>query len=471
MKYQMTGNSRMVFAALLAVCLVFGMVQIGFAARHDFNGETVTFFIMEDGFNRLGGGDSYYEQGPNRAWLEEVEEMFNVNIEFNSANRRNFRQEVMTGMIAGDPPGDIFWTRQDFMLWLANQDVLYPLDGIVNDEYYQRIPELYRNKDFYEFLGTPIAFSSNDIWTREGLPFTTPAGIAWNKDLFDELNLPDLFELQESGNWTYDALIDIAMQATRDTTGDGELDQWGVAGYRNGLHWHQLLMAMVSNDATWVRIDEDGKGTVTITEPAFIDALQLWQDLVNVHGAVPRSGLGVDGGKPNHGRDVWNEGNLAMIFGDMNALADAKSNDTIQDWGWVYYPKGPNAEDYVAYAHLFHVASLGHHVENPEALVELASALFRSADPYMLHPKEEYLERGLDQLAREGYVNDRDSLETFRKMYSNMQALPFFREFFVLQDGIADAASGIRDGELFAPAAMAALQPAIQTALDEYLGQ
>ncbi len=454
MKYQTTGNGKMVASALLAVCLIFGMVQIGLAASHyDFNGETVTFFTM-------GSVESYYEEGPNRAWLQEVEDMFNVKIAFASAPRNRYIPEVMTAMIAGEPPGDIFWVRHDFTLRLAAQGVLYPLDGIINDEYYQRIPEVYQNKEFYELLGTPYAFSSNDRWTREGVPFNTPTGIAWNKEIFTELDLPDLYELQESGDWTYEALIDIAIQATRDTTGDGDIDQWGIAGYSGGIHWHQLLMTMVSNDANWVRII-DGKATVSITDPEFIDALQLWQDLVNVHGVVPSM----------EGRTVFGEGRLAMLFGDMAALQTAQNSDLVQDWGWVYFPKGPNAKDYVAYAHMFHVASLGHHVENPEALVELASALFRSSDPYMLHPKDEFLDRGLEKLALDGHITDRESMETFRRMYRSMGTLPFFREFFVLQDGIGEAVLGIRNGTVFPAAAMAELQPAMQAALDEYLGQ
>ena len=366
-------------------------------------------------------------------------------------------------MIAGDPPGDVFWVRQDFTLRLANQGVLYPLDGIINDEYYQRIPEIYRNPVFYELLGTPYGFSSNDRWTWEGVPFNTPSGIVWNKDIFAELGLPDLFELQEAGNWTYEALTDIAIEATRDRTGDGEIDLWGISGLSRGIHWHQLAATMVSNDATWVRIDEDGRATVNVTDPEFLDALQLWQDLAVVHNVLP-----IHIGRP---RLEWAEGNVAMMVSDMTGLALARDSEVVQDWGWVYYPKGPNAEDYVAVTHMFHVASLALGVENPEALVELGSALFRSMEEYMDYPMDEYLERSLEQLARDGFIADRESYETFRRMYSDMNALPFYRDFFVLQDGVQEAIRGIRDGEVFPAAAMAELQPALQASLDEYLGQ
>ena len=107
-------------------------------------------------------------------------------------------------------------------------------------------------------------------------------------------------------------------------------------------------MIMISNDATWVRVDEDGKATVSITDPEFLDALQLWQDLKSVHGVTSDMG----------GRELFQAGNLAMLFGDMNALSRALNSDVVQDWVWVYFPKGPNAEDYVAYAHIFYLASL-----------------------------------------------------------------------------------------------------------------
>ena len=452
MKCQMTGNSRMCVVALLAICLVLCMVQIGLATHYDFNGETVRVYTM--------GRGAFFSEGPNYAWLQEVEEMFNVKIEFNSTGAGNFISSVVTGMIAGDPPGDIFWTRHGITMQLAQQGMLQPLHGIINDEYYQRIPEIYRNRHFYEQVGTPYAFSSNDDFAHQGIPFHNPVGIAWNKDMFAELGLPDLYELQESGDWTYQALIDIAIQATQDTTGDGEIDQWGVAGYSGGIHWHQLLSTVASNNVDWV-VMKDGKYTVNVTDPAFLDALQLWQDLRILHNAS---------GSIN-GRALFAEGSLAMLVSCMAGLTTARNSGMEQEWGWVYYPKGPNAEDYAAFVHMFHVASLPLGVENPEALVELASALFRSMDPYMAQPLDEYLESGLDKLALDGFITDRESYETFRRMYSDMRLLPFFRDFFVHQDGVQEAVTGIRDGEVFALPAFAALQPALQAALDEYLGQ
>ncbi len=458
MKYQMTGNSKMVVGALLAVCLVFGMVQIGLAARHDFNGETVTFFTVVD--HDIPPMAEYFAEGPNLVWLQEVEEMFNVKIEFNSTFRGQFIPEVVAGMIAGDPPGDIFWTRLGFTKMLAAQGMIEPLYGIIDDEYYQRIPSVYRNKDFYELVGTPYAFSSNDNPQRDGVLFNNPQGVVWNKQIFEELDLPNLYELQESGDWTYEALIDIASQAQRDTTGDGEIDLWGVGGMSRGIHWHQLAATMVSNDATWVRIDEDGRATVNVTDPAFLDALQLWQDLKMIHNATGPVGRGTFAG-----------GNMAMMVSDMTGLMLTRDNEAVQDWGWVFYPKGPNAEDYVAVTHMFYVGSLALGAKNPEALVELASALWRSTEEYMDFPMDDFVERGLDLLARDGFIADRESYETFRRMYNNMNAMPFFRDFFVNQPGAEQAFRDIRDGLVYPATAMAELQPALQAALDEYLGQ
>jgi len=55
----------------------------------------------------------------------------------------------------------------------------------------------------------------------------------YNKRIWNELGLPDPYELVESGEWTFDKFVDYAKRALSDMDGDGlvtsEADRWGVS--------------------------------------------------------------------------------------------------------------------------------------------------------------------------------------------------------------------------------------------------
>jgi ABC-type glycerol-3-phosphate transport system substrate-binding protein len=59
--------------------------------------------------------------------------------------------------------------------------------------------------------------------------FAEPFGIYYNKTLLKQLGQADPW-VAVKGDWTWDQLMNLAKLATRDTDGDGKVDQWGI-------HW------------------------------------------------------------------------------------------------------------------------------------------------------------------------------------------------------------------------------------------
>lgn len=61
--------------------------------------------------------------------------------------------------------------------------------------------------------------------------------IYFQKALWNELNLPDPYELVRSGEWTWDRLLEFAIIAQQDLTGDGvvdsPMDRWGIVSNRD----------------------------------------------------------------------------------------------------------------------------------------------------------------------------------------------------------------------------------------------
>lgn len=443
-------KSLSVFVLLLVAFSSSGIAANGF----DLGGRTVTFFSP----NSI---HEPFEEGPGYGWLQTVEETFNCKIEFvQSSGRDDFVDKVILGGIAGDPPGDIFFSWDEQMVPLARQGFILPLNDYLDDAYYQRLTHIHRDTlSLYGSIGeVQYGFSSNDTYQPERDVWSINA-IAYNKELLAEAGLPDPYELQVAGEWTYDAFLDIAINATRDTTGDGEIDQWGFGFYKfDGF--------VSSNNAAWTRTI-DGREVVAVTEPEFIEAWQLWYDVIHVHNAsAPGDGTEV------RGRYV--EGNVAMIFGDQHSLSISTGQDSRFpgqqiDVGWVFFPKGPNAEDYSAMVDFIHLFSLPATSDEPEAMIELASMLFRTTQEYLSVPLDQYEAYLLDSFALV-YDVGRDALESHRTMLQNWLPTPYFRAVLANSGAWGTGSSIVRRGANPLQA-WSEIAPALQAALDEFLGQ
>ena len=100
---------------------------------------------------------------------------------------------------------------------------------------------------------------------------------AYNKDLFDKEGIP---YPDPENPYTYDEFVEVCKQFTKDTDGDGEIDQWGC-GMANQFMIQQYIW---SNGATFL---SDDYKTVTIDTPEFKEAFQKFIDLTLVHQVTP----------------------------------------------------------------------------------------------------------------------------------------------------------------------------------------
>ena len=133
----------------------------------------------------------------------------------------------------------------------------------------------------------------------------SPLGVYYNKKIFDQNNVP-----YPTDGWTWDDLLQTAQALTKDTTGDGKTDVWGI----------QLPATWTSGFEYWVAaaggklISDDGKQFVGYMDsPETQAALQFYADLYNKYKvAPPPADLGMFGG----GNTEFDQGKAAMrIFG------------------------------------------------------------------------------------------------------------------------------------------------------------
>jgi multiple sugar transport system substrate-binding protein len=104
-------------------------------------------------------------------------------------------------------------------------------------------------------------------------PFT----LGYNKTMFDKAGIP----LPDPDKpYTFEEFLEVCKKLTKDLNGDGKVDQWGT-----GLNVNWSLQPFVwSNGADW--LDKSHK-KVTVNDPNFIESLQFFADLQNVHKVTP----------------------------------------------------------------------------------------------------------------------------------------------------------------------------------------
>src|SRR2546428_615208 len=123
-----------------------------------------------------------------------------------------YRARILASLAAGSPP-DVFRLDQDDVPALASRRVVLDLTP-----YLDRV-----GVDLDCFNPTALG-----IFTRGDAMLALPTGytpivVAYNKDLFDRAGIA-----YPGDAWTWDDFKRIAHRLTRDTDGDGRIDQWGA---------------------------------------------------------------------------------------------------------------------------------------------------------------------------------------------------------------------------------------------------
>ena len=176
----------------------------------------------------------------------------------------------------------------------------------------------------------------------------------WNKTMFKNKGLPDLYELQRKGEWTFDKLLECATALTEDTDGDKIPNVYGITGLQ-----FMREQAIFSNGGSLVDVDKNtGKPTFKLNSPNVIEALQWLTDLRFKHNVVDEPEASTWDYYPYS----FKKGISAMCVTEV--YLQERFKDMKDDYGIVMFPKGPKG-DYTSYGGMFGVCVMP--ANNPKA--------------------------------------------------------------------------------------------------------
>ncbi len=179
--------------------------------------------------------------------------------------------------IAGRKIPDVFFYNPAQVKAYVNSGVLLDITEQVEGSEEIKLDDIWESGvDKYRYDGETLGEGA--IY---GLPKDLgPFALGYNKTMFEEAGIP----LPDKDKpYTWEEFISVAQKLTKDTNGDGKMDQYGT-----GFNVNWALQAFVwSNGADWI---DESKTKVTIDDPKFIEALQWFADHQNKYKITPSIG-------------------------------------------------------------------------------------------------------------------------------------------------------------------------------------
>jgi multiple sugar transport system substrate-binding protein len=245
---------------------------------------------------RVATGDSGNGLTPHQQIIKEFEAQNpGITVQLESVEGRDYYGHLLTDIALGNA-ADIIQVGDDALPKFKDQNAFLPLG-----------PYLTGSDPLDTSIYLPGLIKPGQ-WNGEQylLPKDySPLAIYYNKKIFDEYGVP-----YPKDGWTWTDFLATAQALTKDTTGDGQTDLWGVqlpASWTTGFEYWVLA-------AGGTLISPDGKTFVGYMDsPQAIEATQFYADLYNKYQVAP---LPLDLNAFGGGNTEFENGQAAMrLFG------------------------------------------------------------------------------------------------------------------------------------------------------------
>lgn len=379
---------KAIFALLLTLCLVFGVVGCGATETTSevwVDGEdTVEVIEGQDGYykdgegntvsgNNQGGtdgasgnnsGSTGNKKGLGGAkvvigtWggspvpaatspqyatytkkIKDIEKKYNCKIDYKVVeNAVQYKSAFTSAAMSGIKYADIVHLGSG---WVFPQHLrngfMHPLDNYVdvNDIGWDPNPmkQSVVNGKHY------VLFTANN--------FNGVAGICYNKAVFKKFGIKDPSTYVASNNWTTETFLELAKKCTG--TKDG-VQYYGFGTSKSGVaYWGRVFGG---KDVQYT----NGK-YVYNPDKKFVNGIQFAHDLVNKHKVATYTDMA--------------SGRVAMASGDTWSGPDLAASIGEENIGWTYSPKGPGEKDYLCEYSSSECWGIPSAAKNPEILSQI----------------------------------------------------------------------------------------------------
>ncbi len=421
---------RVCVSVVFVVCLCLTLFGVASAQSYNLGGKTVSFLLH-------GGLVTVFDSPEMLDKRLQVEKDFNCKIEVLEIQWDQYVNTVTRRLMSGESAYDVIsHIGSGDIVTMMTQGALMPLDNVLPEVYRNNVPSL--SKDLMESLrykGNLYAFVTGSSSAIDMMEY-----VAYNKEMFESMALPDPYELYLNDEWTWDTFTDIAKKLTVDIDNDGAIDQWGFDVF-------PTISVVLSNDGRYVR-SIDGKMTFTADEKNVVEAL-------NQMDAWWQAGI-----FRGYGPDAFVAGKTGMFYMNQYVLRDLLNPatgawDVDFDFGIVPVPKGPSATGYRGAAMGFNYACLPANSAEPGALIALVNALY---------PCEQLIDGTMESFRQ--WAPNRESYEVLVDSITKWEGAtdPYFG---LVADGWGGFQRGDKDWSSF----LASIKPEKQGALDDIFGK
>lgn len=270
------------------------------------------------------------EEEATQEYRKMIQEKYNFTIkQVGLTGWGEYQENFTVSVMAEEPAAQVFIMAPSFVAQPMANGLFYDLAtldsiDVKSDKWNQTIVNLMSKGD------SVYGLSKGRVEPR--------LGVFWNKRLFQEAGLdPDLpYDLQASGEWTWDKFAELCATLTKDKDNDGVNDTHAMANF--SVEYFQA--ATLSNNAMWIDKDADGKYVNKTSSPEFLEAMQWAVGLIEKGYEMPT---------PADAEWDWfiaafHDAKVAMTVAEQYKTGTWK--DMEDDFGFVMFPKGPKATDY-----------------------------------------------------------------------------------------------------------------------------
>jgi len=179
----------------------------------------------------------------------------------------------------------------------------------------------------------------NHIYAMYAGPSEPRGGVYFNKRLLEEIGMTadELYDLQKNKQWTWDKMEEIMAKVQRDIDGDGVYDVFGCNCNNGGL----VNCAIYSNNGKIVGTDASGKYTYCLEDANTMQAMEWADKIYKTYWETPDEAW-------DQYKESFINGKFLFMFeeawaGQANSFVPTMSDE----WGFLMFPMGPAASDYV----------------------------------------------------------------------------------------------------------------------------